>query len=76
MKKEFQETTTHFNNNASLSPLTAFSVRCATTPRIDNSGNLDRSLEKIQEKYGTDLRAFFQDVYKSIATNQEPDDRL
>jgi len=35
------------------------------------TGDLDKAIERIYQKYGRDLQAFFRDVYKETRTENE-----
>jgi len=54
-------------------------VKTNVTPELScgnrcDTGDLNESFEKIYERYGTNLQAFFHDAYDSVKPKQDSDD--
>jgi hypothetical protein len=74
MRKEIRQIIPRINRNPALpaSFISPMSQEMIST--ISDTGNLNKSLEKVYERYGSDLHAFFQDAYESVNTKRESDD--
>jgi len=76
MKREVRQTMPRTCNNPTPPALSIFPLAQETTSRINDTGSLEKSLEKIYERYGADLQAFFHDAYESSVAEKGSDDRM